>query len=264
MRLRLWIGTGAVVLLTMPVWAQPPARDYKKSADQVTIVVQPDVRQKGDTDKDWKQVIAWLESKDNWQTMFKHQDVQLGIYRKDGLPITATLQSKDTSPVLARASPGNKFGTMDISVSAIVSFSRRMKMELLRVTEMFITHELTHCLQQGAAGERISVKWPLWMIEGMACYAAEDPYLDQYFKVIKQQGIRDLDVISGHEAYARGRLFFKYLLKTYGEEKLKSYVAMLYQQANYKEALEKTVKKKWETFKAEELKWSTEYAKPFM
>src|SRR3990172_6022037 len=104
---------------------------------------------------------------------------------------------------------------------------RTAKTDLSHVMEMYLTHELTHCFQQTPSGKPLIPVWPRWMMEGMACYAAEDPLQDDQIKMLGQTGIRDLDGVSGNDAYPRGRLFFKYFHETFGAEKLKAMVAQL-------------------------------------
>lgn len=254
----------ALVAVVASLGAAPlEPKDYKKSMEQVTITVDADVRQRAAGDAQWKQVVDWIEKKENWTKMFKRIDEQAGVYRKDGLPIVVTLGSKDTSPTQAKAGVGKGRASIAVSVSAFVRFSKEHRADLLRVTTLFVTHELTHCLQQGPAGEPVSRAWPAWIIEGMACYTAEDDLQDEYFQVIKQFGIRDLDAIQNLEVYPRGRLFFKYLNAAYGEKKLKSFIETIYRQTECKKAVEAVTGKTWDAFKAEELQWSREYAKKF-
>lgn len=246
-------------------WARAD-NDYSEGAAKVKIIVETKVRERAGKDKDWKEVVDWLEDKNNWEKMFQRMDEQLGIFREDGMPISATLQFQNRYPAQAQGRANHGTGEMEISVPALVQFAGVLNKQgpnvtIAHVTEMFVTHELTHCFQQSPSGEKVIEAWPLWLIEGMACFAAEDDLQDGQLSLLAQTGINDLDSLKGPDAYPRGRIFFKYVHEEYGADRVKELVALLLEKTGYQEAIEKITEKEWDDFKGEELEWAKTFAK---
>ena len=237
-------------------------KDYKKSAESVKVIVEEGVRQQAKQNEDWKAVLRRLEDKTAWEKYFKRIDEQLGIYHKDGLPITVTLKANNTYPRRGMGSVRGRGGELWMSVPALIkSVPQAKDVDLAGIVDIVVIHELIHCLQQSSQGEDLTRKWPEWLIEGMADFAAYDKPLTKELKVLEQVANSDLDSAKGAPSYMRlrGWLFFTYLKETFKEGKVKEFVGLLLEKTSHKDAVEKATKKRWDEFKADELMWAKEY-----
>ena len=237
-------------------------KDYNPSVNKIKVIVENEARQQAEKDDNWKQVIERLEDKDIWKGYFKRIDEQLGIHHKDGLPITVTLKENNTYPRRGMGSVRGRGGELWMSVPALIkSVPQAKDVDLGGIDDIVVIHELIHCLQQSSQGEDLTRKWPEWLIEGMADFAAYDKPLTKELKVLEQVANSDLDSAKGAPSYMRlrGWLFFTYLKETFKEGKVKEFVGLLLEKTSHKDAVEKATKKRWDEFKADELKWAKEY-----
>ncbi len=121
--------------------------------------------------------------------------------------------------------------------------------------DRLIVHELVHIVQ----GE---YKSPAWFHEGLASWAGADPnYVMAY--LYHNDDVKDVESpLEGDDLYGRSQLFMMWLEKKAGREAFKKLAkATIFDGGEAKAALEKLLGAAWEKISAEELAWTTQYAK---
>ena len=97
-----------------------------------------------------------------------------------------------------------------------------------------IKHELTHIFEyeilfQGRLGQELRVRPPLWLMEGLASYMAQDESTRDRM-VLRDAVVNDnipsiaLEGVEGFFAYRFGHAVFRYIVEKYGQDGLRDFV----------------------------------------
>jgi hypothetical protein len=210
-----------------------------------------------------KRVCDLLLKKEHWVGAYSELAEKFGRFPDD---LDVTVDFNYTGTELARAAGKARRGVISFNLKKLSESQKKNdEFEELRKTseaqgrkfyfrvpparfDRVIYHELTHVLQQGYDA-------PLWFLEGMAQLAGDDMNAICGFAVEKKV-IQDVDapVREKADTYARGHLFWKWLVSQRAMEKVVELT--IFKQRPWKEALEEATARSWASIVATEREWS--------
>lgn len=236
--------------------AFPPAEEVKTWAD------------KG---PEYKNVLEVVLKRDSWKSSAKFVEEKLGPFGDDWT-IQVTLAEWDGDHP-SEADRKAKQAVVRFNMRRLSAYEkkmidfRRQEAELKKQRKRFawkvpplkydrlIVHELVHVLQGPYSS-------PPWFHEGLASWAGADPNYVMGFLYAHDE-VKDVESpLDGDNLYGRGQLFMMWLEKKSGAEIFKKLMkATAVDGADSKAALEKLLGTTWDKISAEELAWTTQYAK---
>lgn len=234
-------------------------KKYKKSADTITLPNKADIQPILTQHPEYKYIVDWVYTKDNWVKVFKQVHQRIGLAYDDGVPTTLRFTNlPNESPALVDAHAGP--ATMAINLP---TFHSEVKSFPSIGVAGLITHEFTHAIQFNKGG-MVTNRWPMWLIEGMATYTAapEEKYILVWAQKEPPHSLDDpmKDVVDA--PYAWGHLYLTYLEEKFGKDKMFEYVdQIINQKKDYRKAAEEISKKSWKDLMTEELPWRVNWVK---
>lgn len=235
-------------------------RDYRIAAKKIKINVDVDVEKTYKKNKQFESIKNLFGDAEFWAPLLRRIDESIGLYSKDGIDIEVIFQSKlDTEHSFAGAIGGG--GKIKINSPTIINTSKMQIASLLQ-------HEMVHNYQTNlllkvvkrdkSPDDKESVDLS-WLVEGMASYVANEDFTLSFLKRTKLEEL-GLKLADYKHSYGRGLLFFKYLEKHYGKKGVKMVCQLICDDSIHpQQAIEKVTRRQWETFKKDELQWSSKY-----
>ncbi len=207
----------------------------------------------------FKRALGILLDKKNWAKALAAVEERTGL-SAEKIDVTVKF-AKLEQPAMGNGVAGR--GEVALDINKLASYEKSvMEYEKLRDktlvvipparTPQILHHELTHCFQ--------NLKQPLWFLEGMATYVANDGHFIAYFRHDKIK-VQAIDATYEHKhLYARGWAFFEFVKAKHGEDKLKQLIARAVKDGkSVEEAAAEVTGTDWETLKGQEKDWSAKW-----
>lgn len=250
---------------------QSPDDRAKAVVDRIDFPAAEVVKSWADKGPEYKNVLDVVLKRETWRSAVKFIEEHVGPIADDW-KIEVSLSEWDGNHP-AEGERVEKSAPVKFNMKRLSAYEknmidlRRQEEELKKKGKRFawkipplkydrlIVHELVHVVQ-GA------VKTPEWFREGLASWAGADSnYVMAY--LYHNAEVKDVESpLGGDDLYGRSQLFMMWLEKRSGREVFKKFVkAVILDGADPKAALEKLLGATWEKITAEELAWTTQYAK---
>ena len=251
---------------------QQSADDHAKAVvDRIAFPTAEQVKSWADKGPEYANVLGIVMKRETWTAAVKFIEEHVGPFADDW-KIAVTLEEWEGS----HASHGErteKAATVKFNMKRLSAYEkkmidlRRQEAELMKKGKRFawkipplkydrlIVHELVHIVQ-GTGGA------PDWFREGMASWAGADPNYVMAF-LYNNDAVKEVDSpLEGDDLYGRGHLFMMWLESKAGREVFKKAAkAIFLDGGEVKGSLEKLLGMAWDKLSAEELAWTTQYAK---
>ena len=260
------------VLLPLLLLVVQSADDHARAVvDRIAFPKADVVKSWSDKGPEYKNVLEVVLKRETWRAAVKIIEEHLAPVADDW-KIEVTLSEWEGS----HPAEGERKGTaapVKFNMKRLSEYERKMidfrkqEEELRKKGKRFawkipplkydrlVVHELVHVVQ----GE---YKSPPWFHEGMACWAGADPNYTMAY-LYHNEEVKDVEApLEGDDLYGRSQLFMMWLEKKAGKEAFKKAAkAALLEGGEAKSVLEKLLGTTWEKISAEELAWTTSYAK---
>jgi len=234
------------------------ARDYITGAKKIKMKVEAAAEKRYAKKKGYVRLKKWISDPEFWAKSLKRIDEAVGLYVKEGIPVTAQIQAEFKSSFKWAYATG---GSHKININASKFIGLRKD-----GAWGFLCHELFHNFQghfprkPGFKKDTTKPKGETrWITEGMASYVSRDRFPLVWLRGAK---IKDIDekLKDYKHSYGRGVLFFTFLEKNYSSRCVKLMIRSMYEEGLvYWKAAERATRRRWEDLKKEELKWSRDY-----
>lgn len=238
-------------------------RDSSLFAKTIQYVADQSLEDQFKDDKGYKVMRDYIKDPKTWESMLDRLHERTGLYRLPSeLDITVRFstamppQAAGVTKSIGFVGAKNSFRvTIDLHSDKMRAACRNGSTKMLDVVTI---HELFHALTTPSM-----TRWPRWLAEGMAAYAAHE---EEKVRSIEKE-IPDLDqpIKNYYQNYGRGFVFMRYIEFTGGMEKVNDFInRVVVLNENVKSAAQAVMGKKWEELKPEELKFAKDYVADHM
>jgi hypothetical protein len=253
------------------LFLQSPDDHAKAVVDRIVFPKAEEVKAWADKGPEYANVLTVVMKRETWTAAVKFIEERLAPFADDWkieVSLTEWEGGHPTQGERAEKAASVRFNMKRLSAyeKKMIDF-RRQEAELKTKGKRFawkipplkydrlIVHELVHVLQG-------TYKSPEWFREGLASWAGADPNYVMAF-LYNNDEVKEVESpLEGDDLYGRSQLFMMWLEKKAGREVLKKAAkATILDGGEAKAALEKLLGSTWEKISAEELAWTTEYAR---
>ena len=258
-------------LLLLLLLLQSPDDRAREIVGRITFPTAEVVKTWTDKGPEYKNVLDVVLKRESWKSAVKQVEERLGPFGGDWTIQVTLAEWEGNHP--SEADRKDKAAGVRFNMKKLSSYEkkmidfRRQEEELKKQRKRFawkvpplkyerlIVHELVHVLQGTYAS-------PPWFHEGLASWAGADPnYVMGY--LYANDEVKDVESpLDGDNLYGRSQLFMMWLEKKSGAGVFAKLVkATIVDGTEAKAAIEKLLETTWDKITAEELAWTTQYAK---